>query len=83
MREGIRRQHVGPQVAVVPCRIAAREDVAERVRETTPGWPPNNRDLLLSRPGFKDFRLLRAELGVQAEVEQAELQLAQDKHRRR
>ncbi len=58
--------------------------MAERVREATPGRAWNKGNLLFDlRQGFEDLRpLLRAELGMQTEIEQAELQLAQDKHRR-
>lgn len=58
--------------------------MAERVREAAPGWARNNGDLLFNLgQRFEDFRpLLRTKLGVQTEVEQAELQLTQDKHRR-
>lgn len=33
---GVRRQYVGPQIAVVACRIAASKDMAERMWETAP-----------------------------------------------
>src|SRR5262245_17562235 len=35
--EGVGGQHLGPLVAVVAGRVAAREDVAEAVREAVPG----------------------------------------------
>src|SRR5690606_5015539 len=41
----IRCQHVGPQVAVVPCRIAAGKNMAEGMRETAPCRTWDDRDL--------------------------------------
>ncbi len=57
--------------------------MAERVREAAPGRPRNNGHLFFDFcQSFEDFRpLLRAKLRVQAEVEQAELKLTQNKQR--
>ncbi len=51
--------------------------MAERVRETAPGWRRFYGNQFLDFcQSFEDFRsLIRAELGMEAESEQAELQL--------
>ncbi|XNM76903.1 hypothetical protein ACLK19_23470 [Escherichia coli] len=59
------------------------ENMAESVRETAPRWRRyyGNQfsDFCQSSRGFRS--LIRAELGMEAEIEQAELQLAQNKQR--
>ena len=58
-REGIRRQYIGPQVAVVARRVTTRKDVAERMREAAPGWARHHGDLLFNLgQGLEDFRPL-------------------------
>src|SRR5699024_6527922 len=83
-RESICSQYVSPQVAVVTCGITTGEKMAESVRETAPGWRRYYGNQFLDFcQSFEDFRsLIRAELGMEAEIEQAELQLAQNKQRR-
>ncbi len=58
--------------------------MAESVRETAPGWRRYYGNQLLDiSQSLEDYRsLIRAELGMEAEIEQAELQLAQNKQRR-
>ena len=47
-REGIRRQDVGPQIAVITRCVSAGENMAEGVRETAPRRPGDQRNVCLT-----------------------------------
>ncbi len=77
---GVGAQHFRPLVAVVAGRVAAREDMAERVRAAAEGRRLQHGDFLayLVEQGHEVLRGIV--LGVQQHVEQRELDLPQRGH---
>src|SRR6185312_4595915 len=71
-------EQFGPQVAVVAGCITAGKDVAEALREALPSWRVQHRDLVAHC--LQDLQRTRTLLGivfeVQAEIEQRDLELA-------
>ena len=75
--EGIGIKHLGPLVAVIACRIAARHDVGELHRHTGIGQLGHHHRLC---PGFllkrEDIVRKRLLLGVIGHIEQSETHLS-------
>ncbi|KAF1858236.1 hypothetical protein Lal_00014736 [Lupinus albus] len=78
----VRRQHLGPLVAVIAGRVAAREDVAERMLEAVERRRDQDGELVAHVVDEVLHRLLavRVEVVVQVHVDQRELHLAQGLH---
>src|SRR5690554_7737802 len=76
-REGIRRQHLRPLVTVVAGRIAPGEYVCEAILEAVERRRRHHRYLLAH--GLQHLTGAATALGVQLEIEQRKLDLAQDR----
>ena len=77
-RKGISAQHLGPLVAVIPCRVPAGKDVSEAAQETVFRHRRQHRGqrchaLLHVERGFG---ALRIEAMVQSDVQAGKVQLA-------